>query len=186
MLASTSRYRAQLLARIGQPFNIIDPDIDETPIANESPRSLALRLAIAKAQTTLAAENDWVLGSDQVLACKGNILGKPGTRDNAMQQLSACSGATVLFYTAVCLSNRAVNYRDSQVVETRVTFRTLSKRDIETYVDLEPSLDCAGSFKVEGLGISLFTEVSSSDPTALEGLPLISVCSMLRGANLIS
>ena len=185
VLASTSRYRAQLLARLSLTFEILDPGVDETPSANEDPRALALRLAIAKAQTPLAPADAWVLGSDQVLACRERTLGKPGTHDMAIQQLNACSGSTVSFYTAVCLSNRASSLCYSHVVDTRVTFRELSDRDIATYVATEPALDCAGSFKVEGLGISLFTEVSSTDPTALEGLPLISVCSMLREANLM-
>ena len=183
VLASTSRYRAQLLARLQLSFDVIDPAIDETPLLNEDPQVLALRLAVAKARTPLATTDNWVLGSDQVLSNKGNILGKPGSREKAAQQLSACSGSTVFFYTAVCLSNLHLNYCESRLVETRVTFRNLSNRDIVDYVDREPALDCAGSFKVEGLGISLFTKVESSDPTALEGLPLISVCSMLRQAN---
>lgn len=186
VLASTSRYRAQLLARLSLTFETLDPCVDETPRANEDPRALALRLAIAKAQTPLAPADAWVLGSDQVLACRERTLGKPGTRDIAIQQLSACSGSTVSFYTAVCLSNRALSLCYSHTVDTRVTFRELSDREIATYVATEPALDCAGAFKVEGLGISLFTEVISTDPTALEGLPLISVCSMLREANLMN
>jgi septum formation protein len=186
VLASTSRYRAQLLARLSLTFETVDPCVDETPRANEDPRALALRLAIAKAQTPLAPADAWVLGSDQVLACRERTLGKPGTRDIAIQQLSACSGSTVSFYTAVCLSNRALSLCYSHTVDTRVTFRELSDREIATYVATEPALDCAGAFKVEGLGISLFTEVISTDPTALEGLPLISVCSMLREANLMN
>lgn len=186
VLASTSRYRAQLLARLSLTFETLDPCVDETPRANEDPRALALRLAIAKAQTPLAPADVWVLGSDQVLACRERTLGKPGTRDIAIQQLSACSGSTVSFYTAVCLSNRALSLCYSHTVDTRVTFRELSDREIATYVATEPALDCAGAFKVEGLGISLFTEVISTDPTALEGLPLISVCSMLREANLMN
>ena len=185
VLASTSRYRAQLLARLQQDFDVLDPDVDETPTDNESPQALALRLAQAKAQTPKAAANAWVLGSDQVLACDNHILGKPGTRDKAIEQLSVCSGLTVLFYTAVCLSNRTLGYCNSHLVETRVTFRKLSDQEIKTYVDREPALDCAGSFKVEGLGISLFSEVNSTDPTALEGLPLISVCALLREVKLM-
>lgn len=186
VLASTSRYRAELLARLSLTFETLDPCVDETPCANEDPRALALRLAIAKAQTPFAPADAWVLGSDQVLACHERTLGKPGTREIAIQQLSACSGSTVSFYTAVCLSNRALSLCYSHTVDTRVTFRELSDREIATYVATEPALDCAGAFKVEGLGISLFTEVISTDPTALEGLPLISVCSMLREANLMN
>lgn len=186
VLASTSRYRAQLLARLSLTFEILDPGVDETPGASEDPRALALRLAIAKAQTPLAPADAWVLGSDQVLACHERTLGKPGTRDIAIQQLRACSGSTVSFHTAVCLSNRTLSLCYSHTVDTRVTFRELSDREIASYVAAEPALDCAGAFKVEGLGISLFTEVSSTDPTALEGLPLISVCSMLREANLMN
>ena len=186
VLASTSQYRARLLARLQQGFDVIDPAVDETPDLNESPQKLALRLAQAKAQTPVAPDDAWVIGSDQVLACKDSILGKPGTRDKAISQLRTCSGLTVFFYTAVCLSNRALSYSASRLIETRVTFRELSDQEITAYVDKEPALDCAGSFKVEGLGISLFSEVNSADPTALEGLPLISLCTLLREAKLLS
>ncbi len=185
VLASTSRYRAQLLNRLGYPFDRVDPAVDETPQPAEEPAALALRLSIAKALSTKTPSDAWVLGSDQVLAYRGKILGKPGTRERAIAQLARCSGATVNFYTGVCLSNRRLGFLESHLVTTQVTFRTLTAENIEHYVDQEPAFDCAGSFKVEGLGISLFTEVSSSDPTALEGLPLISVCSMLRKTQLL-
>jgi septum formation protein len=185
VLASTSPYRARLLSRLALPYHCIDPAIEETPYLNEPPHALALRLAIAKAQTPRAPSNSWTLGSDQVLDYKGDILGKPRSRKRAVQQLAMCSGEEVIFYTGVCLSNRSADHCESRVIETRVQFRMLSARDIDNYVDREPAFDCAGSFKVEGLGISLFTQIVSPDPTALEGLPLISVCSMLRSADLL-
>ena len=165
------------------PFTTLDPKVDETALPNETPKALALRLAIAKAQTPLAPGSAWILGSDQVLTCKSNILGKPGSRDNAIRQLEMCSGSKVTFYTAVCLANGTLKYCDTRIVQTDVSFRSLSRNDIEAYVEQEPAFDCAGSFKVEGLGISLFTEVRSSDPTALEGLPLISVYDLLLNAG---
>lgn len=183
VLASTSRYRAQLLARLGLAFDTARPDVDERPLAHESPASLALRLAAAKAEAIAATRSDaLVLGSDQVASCEGRILGKPGTRDAAIAQLQLMSGREAVFLTAVALA------RDGQVEQaldtTTVRFRGLSSDEIVRYVDAESPLDCAGSFKSEGLGIVLFESVESRDPTALVGLPLIATARLLRAQGI--
>ena len=185
ILASTSRYRAALLARLQVDFEVFDPEVDETPLLDETPLELAHRLAKAKAQSYHAALDTWVLGSDQVLDLDGAAVGKPGSVDIAKGQLTACSGKRVEFHTAVVLAHAGTGRCWSAHCTTSVQFRELTQDEINFYVSKEPALDCAGSFKVEGLGITLFDSVVSTDPTALEGLPLISTAALLRQHGLI-
>ncbi len=182
ILASTSRYRRELLERLQLPFETARPLVDETPRAEELAEGLARRLAGEKALAVSTSYPDaWVLGSDQVAALGPDRLGKPGTPEVAMAQLTAMSGREVHFHTAVALR------RGQEVFEvldtTVVVFRRLHAAEISRYVATELPLDCAGSFKAEGLGISLFRCIRSSDPTALVGLPLIAVARMLREAG---
>ncbi len=182
ILASTSRYRRELLERLRLPFHVARPDVDERPLAGEAPPALAQRLARAKALTIASQHPEsWIIGSDQVAALESQALGKPGTRENAVSQLSAMSGREIRFHTAVCLA------RGADVLEamdtTLVRFRVLGADEIARYVDAEQPLDCAGSFKSEGLGIALFEQIESRDPTALVGLPLIALSKMLREAG---
>jgi septum formation protein len=182
LLASTSRYRAELLGRLGVPFEAVAPGVDEAPLAGETPPNLAQRLARAKAQAVATAHPDrWVLGSDQVPAFEDRVFDKPGGRTTAIGQLLACSGKSVVFYTAVALAggSRVVEQLDTTIVR----FRTLGRTDVERYLDAEPAYDSAGSFKVEGLGITLFEAIETRDPTALIGLPLIIVRRLLGEAG---
>ncbi len=183
ILASGSRYRAELLGRFGLPFTQQSPDIDETPRRDEAAAPLAARLALAKAQAVAAAApGAWVIGSDQVCACEGRLLGKPGTREKAIEQLRFLSGKYSAFITAVALlQHGGDSYRDFDT--TVVKFRKLGDAEIHRYVDAEPAYDCAGSAKIEGLGITLTAEVQSRDPTALIGLPLIATAKLLRKAG---
>lgn len=182
ILASTSRYRRELLERLRLPFHISRPDVDEQPAPGEIPSALASRLAMAKAVAIAAQQPDaWIIGADQVAALGSESLGKPGTRDTAIAQLTAMSGRQVHFHTAICLLRETVMLEAADL--TVVQFRSLQADEIQRYVDTEQPLDCAGSFKAEGLGISLFESISSDDPTALVGLPLIAVSRMLREAG---
>ncbi len=181
VLASGSRYRHDLLARFGVPFETCSPEVDERALPGEAPRQTAARLARAKADA--AAERfpgAWIIGSDQVAELDGRPVGKPGTLDNARRQLREMSGRTVHFHTALCLLNRARERRSERLVTTDVDFRPLSQAEIERYLAREPALDCAGSAKSEGLGISLLERLGGDDPTALVGLPLIALAAMLR------
>ena len=180
ILASTSPYRRQLLMRLGLEFSVQAPGIIEVACSGEPPHALAQRLADEKANAVALKHPDaLVIGSDQ-LACLGeSVLGKPGTQANAERQLLACSGREVVFLTALSVCCHASGQTARVLDETRVQFRELSARQIRRYVELEQPLDCAGSFKVEGLGISLFTGIYSSDPSALIGLPLIKLCTAL-------
>lgn len=183
VLASTSPYRRELLARLRLPFDVALPEVDEAPRANEAPGALAERLAAAKAEAIAAKAGDaWVLGSDQVADLDGRPLGKAGGRAAAVDQLRAMSGKSVVFHTAVCLARLG---EPALVVSdrTRVRFRALAFDEIERYVDAEQPFDCAGSFKCEGLGIALFDSIESRDPTALVGLPLIATAGLLRRAG---
>lgn len=183
ILASTSRYRRELLERLRLPFNIARPDVDETAEPGESPVAIAQRLARTKAARVAQAHPDaWIIGSDQVAVSGGNALGKPGTRENAVAQLTAMSGQEVQFHTAVCLLRGEDTVLEA-LDTTIVRFLTLSGEQVERYVEAEQPLDCAGSFKMEGLGISLFERIESRDPTALVGLPLIALSAMLRQAG---
>ena len=183
VLASTSRYRRELLERLRIPFDVSRPAVDETPLAGEHPQTLAQRLAAAKAAAIAAiADEAWVLGSDQVASVGGQPLGKPGSRDAALAQLASMSGRPVEFFTAVCLAH-ADGRRFEALDRTTVRFRDLAAAEIARYVDAEQPLDCAGSFKSEGLGIVLFDAIESCDPTALVGLPLIATARLLRQAG---
>lgn len=185
ILASTSRYRRALLERLGLPFDCIPPEVDETAQPGETPEALVRRLAVAKARA-VAADHPGarVIGSDQLAALDDAVLGKPGSRERAAAQLAAQSGRTVRFLTAVAVIHGDSGYEDSRLVETRVQFRKLDAAAIARYLDREDALDCAGSFKSEALGITLFESVSSDDPTALEGLPLLATCALLRASGL--
>jgi septum formation protein len=183
-LASTSRYRRELLERLRLPFAVARPDVDETALTGESPLALATRLAEAKARAvarTLDGDG-WALGSDQVADLDGRALGKPGGRDAAIAQLQAMSGGVVRFHTALCLAH-ADGRALAAIDRTEVRFRALTDAEIERYVDAEQPFDCAGSFKSEGLGIALFEAIDNRDPTALIGLPLIATCALLRQAG---
>ena len=185
VLASTSRYRRELLARLAPDFRGVAPDVDEKAMPEESPAALTQRLALAKAQA-VAAKNPGaiVIGSDQVAHVDGDsrVVGKPHTTEIARAQLAGESGRTVLFRTSVCVVDaRHSPHREFAVQDTtRVKFRTLDAGAIARYVERERPLDCAGSFKCEGLGIALFERIQSEDPTALIGLPLIALCRLLR------
>ncbi len=182
LLASTSRYRRELLERLHLPFRIARPEVEETPLDGEPVPALATRLARAKAEAIARQQPGiWVIGSDQAAELDGLPLGKPGHREAAVAQLAAMSGRSVRFHTAVSLvgDGEAFDALDT----TTVRFRPLDAEEIERYVDIEQPFDCAGSFKCEGLGIALFEAIESSDPTALVGLPLIAVARLLRQAG---
>jgi septum formation protein len=186
ILASTSPYRRQLLTRLGLPFETARPETDETPLSGESPGLLADRLAEAKARSVATRQPQaWVIGSDQVAEFGGQPLSKPGDFERAADQLAAVSGRTVNFHTAVTLyryaDRRAMRIHDT----TRVRFRSLTAVEIERYLHAEQPYDCAGSFKAEGLGITLFEAIDSRDPTALIGLPLIALAGALRDAGYV-
>ena len=184
LLASTSRYRRALLQRLRVPFDCVDPAIDESQHAGETPESMACRLAEAKARAVARqAPGVLVLGADQTASLHGRALGKPGSRPRAHAQLAACSGLEVVFHTAVCLIDRD-GEASGALDTTRVRFRPLDDAAIERYLDAEEPLDCAGSFKAEGYGITLFERIDSEDPTALIGLPLIRTAALLRRAGL--
>jgi MAF protein len=184
ILASSSRYRAEVLRKLGLPFDTLSPDVDETPRPAESPEALVLRLSQAKARIVADQHPDaLVIGSDQVAVSEGDILGKPGTEERARAQLTRLSGKPVLFHTGLCLLDAQTGRARSAVVVTAVTFRALTAPEIHDYVERERPLDCAGSFKSEGLGIALFEAIEGPDPNALIGLPLIELCRMLRAAG---
>lgn len=183
ILASTSRYRQELLARLRLPFNAVAPEVDETPLPGEAPAALAERLALAKARAVAAAHPEAVvIGSDQVADLAGVALGKPGSHEAAQAQLRQMSGREVVFQTAVAVVARGLAAIER--AEVRVRFRELSDAEIDTYLRADEPYDCAGSAKVESLGIALLEAVESDDPTALIGLPLIRTCRLLRRAGL--
>lgn len=185
VLASTSRYRRALLERLGMPFECADPQANEAPLAGESPPAMALRLAEAKARAVaLRSPDALVIGSDQVASCDGVLLDKPGTHENAVRQLTAMSGRTASFDTAVVVIDTRSGKQGSRVVPCRVTFRPLSPAQIETYLRHEQPYDCAGSAKAEGLGIALIARIETDDPTSLIGLPLIALTELLADAGL--
>ncbi len=185
VLGSTSRYRRELLARLGLPFDVAAPAVDETPLAGEAPRALALRLALAKARAVAAAHPQAVvIGSDQVADLDGEPLGKPGNHERATAQLRRMRGQTVVFHTALAVACQATGFEQVDLAPVRVRFRDLSDAEIERYLHAEQPYDCAGSAKSEGLGIALLDAIDSDDPTALIGLPLIRTCRMLRAAGL--
>lgn len=185
ILASTSRYRRELLARLNLAFDSVAPEVDETPLANEQPTDTARRLALAKAQAVRDRHpQSLIVGSDQVAICDGKRLDKPGNHVNAVRQLQLASGRSVVFHTAVVLLNSGSGRIQTELVPTETRFRSLSAEEIVRYLRAEPAYDCAGSAKSEGLGISLLEEIHSPDPTALIGLPLIALCAMLRNENI--
>ena len=186
VLGSTSPYRKELLQRLGIPFRTAAPEVDESPRGDETPTELAARLALAKAKAVAATcdADALVIGSDQVAVLDGHILGKPGTRANAIAQLSAASGKTVTFQTGLCVLDVHSGRQQLEVVPFAVTFRTLTEMQIQHYVDREQPYNCAGSFKSEGLGVALFERMHGEDPTALIGLPLIRLVHMLEEAGL--
>ena len=185
ILASTSRYRRELLARLGLPFEVEAPGVDETPAPGVAPGDLAERLARAKAEAVAERHRDAVvIGSDQVAELDGLPVGKPHTHERAVAQLRAMSGRRVVFHTAVSVVRRDRGYARGLLALVAVTFRTLSDAEIEHYLRTEQPYDCAGSAKSEGLGIALLAAIESDDPTALIGLPLIRTCTLLREAGL--
>src|SRR5207248_10928773 len=185
LLGSTSPYRRELLERLRLPFDVQAPVVDETPRPGEPPRTLALRLALAKAGEVATRFPDAVvIGSDQVADLDGTPVGKPGTHERAVEQLRAMSGRRIVFHTAVAVHRRDTGYAGAARVPVGVRFRGLGEAEIERYLRTEQPYDCAGSAKVETLGIALLEAIESDDPTALVGLPLIVTCRLLRAAGL--
>lgn len=180
LLASSSRYRQHLLKKIIPAFESAAPQVDESPKANETAKQLAVRLGLAKAH---ALQTDYpdhlIIASDQVASCNALILGKPGNRDAAIQQLVHCNAQQVTFYTSVIVLNAQNGEVRQHLDQTQVYFRQLSLAQITHYIDREQPYDCAGSFKAEALGIALFEKIESSDPNALIGLPLIALVTLL-------
>lgn len=181
ILASSSPARRELLNRLGLAYSCVSPDIDETPSPNEKPPELALRLAQHKAQALAAMHPDsLIIGSDQVAVIDGEILNKPASHANAVQQLRRASGQEMVFFTAVCLLNTRKATLQKDLVPFSVFFRKLNESQIDNYLQREKPYGCAGAFKAEGLGIALFTKMQGSDPTSLIGLPLIALVRMLE------
>lgn len=185
ILASSSRFRRQLLQRLGLEFSAVSPAVDERPLPGEAPEALARRLAEAKARR--AGEDHpeaLIIGSDQVAVLKGQWVGKPGDHATAAAQLAAASGQTMVFHTALCLWNPSADRLQLDVVPCRVTFRRLGAEQIERYLRREQPYDCAGAFKSEALGIALMESIEGLDPTALIGLPLIRLTRMLENEGI--
>jgi septum formation protein len=184
VLASSSPYRRTLLERLRLPFDTDPPEVDETGRPGETPLQLAQRLALLKASTiALRRPQAIVIGSDQVAEMDGQALGKPGGHEEALRQLLAMQGRTVVFHTALAVVRQADRRVSTDCVDTAVRFRRLAPRALEDYLRMEQPYDCAGSAKVEALGICLVESVQSDDPTALIGLPLISLTTMLAGCG---
>ncbi len=184
LLASSSPFRRELLQRLGIPFTTVSPDIDEQPLPDETPRELVLRLASAKAHAAAANHSGLVIGSDQVASTGDDILGKPGSHAKAIAQLHYLSGKRVCFYTGLCLLDTKAGNEQLDMVPFHVQFRILSATQIERYLRAEQPYNCAGSFRSEGLGITLFERMEGEDPTALVGLPLIRLTTMLNRAGI--
>lgn len=186
VLASTSAYRRMLLDRFGIPFETANPRLDETPLEGETPPATANRLAVDKAQAVAGDFPDaLIIGSDQVAHLGNEIFGKPGTSERAIDQLRRMSGQSVTFHTALAVVNTRTGAVQSESVPTHVRFRDLGDDEIRRYVEKEQPLDCAGSAKSEGLGITLLESLSGDDPTALIGLPLIALSRMLRAEGVL-
>ena len=184
ILGSTSPYRRELLTRLRLPFEVVSPDVDETPRPHETPRDLACRLALAKAHAVAALHPAAVvIGSDQVADLDGEPLGKPGNHARATEQLRRMSGKTVIFQTAVAVVCKDDGFAQMDLAPVQVKFRHLSAAEIEAYLLAETPYDCAGSAKSEGLGIALLDAIDNDDPSALVGLPLIRTCRMIRAAG---
>jgi septum formation protein len=185
ILGSTSRYRRELLERLRVPFDTLSPQVDETPLPGEAPAALATRLALAKARAVAQIHpTAVVIGADQVADLHGQPIGKPGTHERAVAQLTQMSGQVVVFQTAIAVACLASGFAQATLVPVRVRFRSLEAADIERYLRLDQPYDCAGSAKCETLGISLLEAIESDDPTALIGLPLIHTTRLLRAAGL--
>lgn len=186
VLASTSPYRRALLERLRLPFEVVAPHADETPGVDETSAKLVCRLAEEKARAVAAAFPDAVIiGSDQVAACEGRILGKPGSHINAVEQLSFLSGKTVVFQTGLCVLDTATQKAQTELAPYTVHFRQLDEATIERYLKREPAYNCAGSFKSEGYGVVLCERWEGDDPSALIGLPLMRLTRMLSQAGFI-
>jgi septum formation protein len=185
ILASTSRYRRELLSRLRLPFSVEPPGVDETPRPGEAPAVLAQRLAMEKACAVAARHpGSVVIGSDQVADLAGDPLGKPGNHARAVAQLQRMSGQRVVFQTALAVVRQDIGFEGVDLAAVTVTFRTLSDAEIEAYLRLDEPYDCAGSARSESLGVALLAGIDSDDPTALVGLPLIRTCALLRAAGL--
>lgn len=185
ILGSSSVYRVELLRKLNLPFRTVSPNIDEAPLQNEVPADLVKRLAEQKAiAIALSHPKALIIGSDQVAVLHGDILGKPGTHEAATEQLQAASGQTVLFLTGLALFNSETQRMQSLVEPFEVTFKNLSDKQIQFYLEKEEPYQCAGSFKSEGLGISLFDKLQGNDPNSLIGLPLIELISLLNNEGL--
>ena len=185
ILGSSSRYRRELLERLRLPFELASPDVDEAPLPGEAPVAMARRLALAKARAVATLFPDAiVIGSDQVADLNGQPLGKPGTHARATEQLRAMRGQSVVFHTAVAVVCQATGFEAQDLAPVTVRFRDYSDAEIEAYLRAEAPYDCAGSAKSEALGIAMVSSMESDDPTALVGLPLIRLCTMLRAAGL--
>jgi septum formation protein len=184
VLASTSRYRRELLARLGHPFEVVPPDVDESPLPGERPADTASRLALAKARAVAGRYRDaLVIGADQVADVDGIAVSKPGNHADALTQLRRLSGRMIVFHTAIAVVDAASGRAGSRIVDVRSTFRALGDEAIERYLQRERPYDCAGAVKSESLGIALFESIESTDPTALIGLPLIALVDLLREAG---
>lgn len=184
ILASSSPYRKELLARLRLPFEAISPEVDETPLPEEAPQDTALRLAQVKALKIAEIHPQaLVIGCDQVATLDGLQLGKPGNHENAIKQLQMMRGRTVIFHSALCLYNAQTQNMQAEVVPYEVAFRELTDAQIERYLLTEEPYNCAGSAKSEGLGISLISSMQGNDPNALIGLPLIQLITMLQNEN---
>lgn len=185
ILASTSRYRHELLSRLRLPFEAVSPQVDESALPGEAPVALAQRLALAKAWAVARQRPDAVvIGSDQVADLDGQALGKPGTHERAVQQLRRLRGHEVLFHTAVAVVRAGAGFEKAALSSVAVSFRMLTDDEIESYLRTEQPYDCAGSAKCETLGIALLSAIDSDDPTALVGLPLIRTSELLRQAGI--
>jgi len=181
VLASSSIYRKKQLQQLQLNFSVIAPFIDETPLANETPKQTALRLSIEKARSVgLQHSNTLVIGCDQVASFEGKPLGKPLSHENAVKQLRIMQGKEIIFHSGICLFNAVTGNIQSSVVDIQVKFRSLSDQQIENYLVREEPYDCAGSAKSEGLGVALLDYIRGDDPNALIGLPLIQLVTMLE------
>ncbi len=186
VLGSTSRYRRELLLRLQIPFDVVAPDVDESPLPGETPRAIAERLALVKARAVARIfPHAVIIGADQVADLNGLPLGKPGTYERAIVQLRQMRGQTVVFQTAVAVVCLESGFEQSSLAAVQVRFRHLTDGEIENYLHADQPYDCAGSARSEGLGIALLESIDSDDPTALVGLPLIRTCKMIQAAGLI-
>jgi len=184
ILASSSPFRKELLSRLHLPFDTVSPDIDETRLIDESAEQYVRRLALEKAQVVAQNNVDSVIiGSDQCAYLNGQILGKPGTHENAIKQLQQARGQEVIFYTGLCVMQQSSGFSQVDCIQYRVGFRDLTDQQIEHYLITEKPYNCAGSFKSEAYGISLFSYMSGDDPTSIIGLPLIRLISMLEAVD---